>query len=167
MSYEETKKQVLEYLTKPGLTNEFLNRNEVTSLRETFLCITNQLDKLNNNESLDNLEDILPRVLKAAKVFLTYSLYEPISVNFKDFSDAYLTVIFNWNKEIAKSTDLDQTITASLHLIRMTLTVTEALKALQKLTSRAEKLSTFFPPAFSNSRHYLESLDEITKEKDV
>ncbi len=160
MDYCETKEKIFKIFDNPNSLIQIMSNDQLNQLRNVMSGMVAQLDRLLSGEAEEIPVDtnLLADVQGVAKLFLFIALYEPITSDFTDFAETYLSLVFNWNNNIAKEDNLDTTITAILHLVRSTLTIQEAISALRKLTHRAEMISRFAPPSFEQSRHYLEIL---------
>lgn len=131
-------------------------------LKEALSVMQKQMDKHVRDEEVIVSNGDMDKVGRVVEFFLSIAVNEPIVPIFRDLSEVYLLLIFNWNKELGKSLSLENRVKAINNITKGQMTMLDTVDTLKVLLKRAKQVSKYEPPAFQLSKHYLKSLSEET-----
>lgn len=134
-------------------------------LEEVLKIMEKQMGALAEGEEVEATKKEKTRVKKVVDLFLEIASTKPISSYFKDLSSKYLLLAFNWNKTLGQSQEIERQIQATNAIVESHISIMQAIDVLKKLTKRAKDVSSYEPPAFDLSRHYLKSLQKEASEE--
>lgn len=157
----ETKK-ILKY--ENDLRKKFGNRRR--ELKEVLKIMEKQMEALAEGEKEEPTNEEKTKVKKVVNYFLEIASTKPIDSYFRDLSRKYLLVAFNWNKALGRNGDIERQIKATNAIVEGHISIMKAVEVLKKLIKEAKDTSSYRPPSFDLSRHYLKSLqDEASGKK--
>lgn len=131
----------------------------VEKLRKVLGIIESQLNQLNEGKKVVISDADKSRVKEIVDLFMNIAIYQPIAPIFRDLSEAYLVLVFNWNRELVGIADIAKNILATQHIVRRQMTIYETVNLVKMVSAKLERLSQYEPPAFELSKHYLKSLE--------
>lgn len=109
--------------------------------------------------------DDLSRVNEVVNFFSVIAAEKPITPIFKDLSQIFLLLIYNWNAAVAGDKNIERSIKLVDAIVTSSMTMRETIELLQKLIEKAKKANQYEPPSFNLSRAYLENLKKAIEEK--
>lgn len=131
----------------------------VEKLKMALGVMEAQMNQLGEDKSVVASNTDRGKVKEAINLFLNIAVYQPIVPIFRDLSQVYLLIAFNWNKELGRP-DIQTAIQATRNIVSGQMTMNETINLLKTVSERVQKLNRYEPPAFELSRHYLKSLEE-------
>lgn len=134
-------------------------------VREVFKIAEKQMSALAEEKSVNPSREERKKIKRVVELFLDVATTKPIDSFFQDLATRYLLVIFNWNKSLVQDQAIERQIKATEAIVKGHTTIMHAINVLKKVTKQAKDVSSYEPPAFDLSKHYLKSLqDKAVKE---
>lgn len=134
-------------------------------VKGVFELMYRQMNELGEDKKVEVTGEEKSRVKEVVNLFLSIAVNQPIVPIFRDLLKSYLLLVFNWNKELGKTEDIENQINTTQKIVTAQMTMLEAIDLLKLLLKQGRDMKSWQPPAFELSRHYLESLDKTEKEE--
>lgn len=101
-------------------------------------------------------------VRQAVRSIMWVATSESISQYFRDFTEGYLPLADNWNRQLVKDRTISVQVAACQRILADMMTMKDTMEVMRGATKRLEQLVRYKPAAFDLSRHYL-----LTLQKDI
>lgn len=163
MAYLETYKETLNSIKKIMRYQKDLiavfSVGGVEKLRKALGIMESQLNQFNEGKKVTASDADKSRMKEVVDLFLDIAVYRPIVPIFRDLSEVYLLLVFNWNKELGKVPDIETRAKSARNIAQGKMTMEETIGLLKILSVRLQKQYQYEPPTFELSKHYLKSLE--------
>jgi len=162
--FRSTVKEIAKELNNDiGMDKMFGNRTK--KIRSVFQMMVAHMEDLGCDKTVEaSLEQKLA-VEQVSKDFLNVATFDKMTDQIRGLSEKYLTLVSNWNREIGKIQTVDLFVQSAMNQIKGYQTFVEASDSLRSLVKYVNTIQRFAPPAFQQSKHYLETLRDTKNEK--
>jgi hypothetical protein len=140
--------------------SDYMPPSASDNLFKLFRGIENDVVKSLEGQDIKVEAKTIDECLKLYSFFLDCLLTKEISSRLKDVIVGSIVVIGYWNFSFAKSDQLDAQMKYVDRVLRMHMSVLDAIQLLKIATLKFQPLINYTPPAFDLSRHHLEALNE-------
>lgn len=165
--YDESVKAITKILTyREDLLYAF-GREGVDKINKTFSITKRDLDAITNNASVVSTVQDIDIVISTLNVISNTLLLKPWTPIIKDVGLHLNKLVFNWNKNICKNTQIETQSLMNLRMIQMQMTLTDLTEQAKFLINEAQRYKNYRPQAYELARHYLDVLDKHTKEMET
>jgi len=132
-------------------------------ITSAFILMKSQLGLLADDDENGKVlvpEEYRKTILDTCELIYVIAIENPLTGFYKDVVKDYLPLMNNWNKHIGRSKKMGNYILGTRRIIDSATTIAQANLVMRHLLRKLRKEMNYRPPAFDNSRHYLESLEE-------
>ena len=157
-SYKNTLAKINKILEYENDIKKIFSERGTESIRQTLNLITSQMEKVYKDEKVEPTGKEKSLVKETVSLFVDIVLGKPITPIFRDLSDTYLLLVFNWNQALGKRPDIEKDVKLVDMVIKGQLTMLDTIRVLRQLLPRLKTIGQYEPPAFDLSRAYLNSL---------
>ena len=128
-------------------------------LDECFGLLTRHLDKLMESDRVQIARDDPSKVRRNLNSLMGVFVKDPLPKFVIDFTWGFTRLAYNWNKQLAKSQQIDNLARSLFRLLRNERTLQDSEDVLRQLIERGRRQLQSTPPSWELSRHYLKSLE--------
>lgn len=166
--YQENLSRVKSIMKYGQELNKTFGQHQVRAIKKGLAIMEEQMEKLAQDEQVQVSGEDKSVIKEVSDIFFDICVEKPISQFFRDLSQGYVLLIFNWNQALGKRPDINQKIKGVKSIVEAQMTMTDTIELLKILLQKNRNLTQYEPPAFELSKHYLESLrSEIMGEEET
>lgn len=166
-AYKETVARVESIIRYEDDMRKIFSAQGTQKLRAVLTFISGQMEMIFSGLAPAVSERELSLVTEVMNFFSVIAAEKPITPIFKDLSQTFLLLIFNWNAATVGDKNIERNIKLVDAIVSSQMTMMETIELLQKLIEKAKKANQYEPPAFNLSRAYLDNLKKAIEEKKV
>jgi len=159
-SYKDILAKINEILEYEDDMKKSFSEEGNKKIGQTLNLIIGQLEKVYKNESVEPTNEDKSLVKETVDVFINIAINESITPIFRDLSETYLLLVFNWNQTLGKVPSIGKNIKLVDMIIKGQLTMLDTIYVLRQFLPKIKEMGRYEPPAFDLSRAYLDILKE-------
>lgn len=154
MNPNEVIKKLKDYLHCPDCIYALGNKSDffISCLDEIEMDIKDMEKDLKVVRKADSIMVLLKHLLACINE-------NPVGKEFSDFIDAFCVLIYNYNENVCKSSDINLLMTTIVRFVSLRLTTIELIQSVKNLTCRLNNINNFNFQPVELSKHFLASLD--------
>lgn len=130
--------------------------------RKSFKMLWEHITTLERDEIVEDFDpENTPRVIEECINYLMLILSESNADDMlKQFVNNYIFISYNWNNNLWKNDTFNYKLNYLKRFIENSLTVSEMISVLNKISCKLSNFKSWLPPAFELSAHYYNLLKE-------
>lgn len=134
-------------------------------IRDNLEVIIEDIQLITNSENPKSGEKERRRIKKTVDLFFNVALSQHMPPIFKDLSNYYLRIVYNWNEMIESNPDISSKIKKVIEITKDRISINTSVHLLRSSTDNISSLLSQEPDSFELSRSYLKNLNKATQEK--
>lgn len=134
-------------------------------VNKMFAIISGHLESVLVGQEVKVTSEEVTLAREVVNLFSGIAAEKPITPIFKDMSQTFLLLVFNWNVATIGDKDIERSVKLVDAIVSSSMTMRETIDLLQKLLEKTKKAHQYEPPSFNLSRAYLENLKKAIEEK--
>jgi len=135
-------------------------------IKSAFLLMKSQLGLLSDGEDVIVCAEYKRKIIGASELTYVIAIERPITKTYKEIMKDFLPLMDNWNKQLGKSKKMRNYVLGTHRILECATTMTQTISMMRHLLRKLKNEVNYRPPAFENSKHYLQSLQEDIEKLD-
>jgi len=125
-----------------------------------------QLGLLADGEDVVICGEYKKKIMASSELIYVIAIERSMTKDYIEIMGEFLPLIDNWNKQLGKSKKVRNYVLGTHRIIECATTMRQTISMMRHLLRKLKNEINYRPPAFENSRHYLQSLEEDMEKLD-